>query len=90
VTFHLRAGVTSCRLCYPARPRSRNSPEKEISLGGEPPHVSPVCDARETNRYRRLAVADDDNVSAIAWLVRHVAAVFLRQLRPLVCFPDTR
>jgi len=50
VTFHLRAGATSCRLCYPARLRSRNSPEKEIFLGGEPPRVPPVCDACETIR----------------------------------------
>jgi len=25
------------RVCYPARPRSRNSPEKEISLAGDGP-----------------------------------------------------
>lgn len=64
------AGATSCHLCYPARLHSRNSPEKEISLGDEPPHVLPVCGARERQAViivSRLVAYDDDDVSAIAW-----------------------
>lgn len=64
------AGATSCHLCYPARPHSRNSPEKEISLGDEPPRVLPVCDARERQAVivvsRLVADDDDDDVSAFA------------------------
>lgn len=64
-------GATSCHLCYPARPHSRNSPEKEISLGDEPPRVLPVCDARERQGVivasRLVADDDDDDISANAW-----------------------
>lgn len=52
VTLHLRAGATSCSLCYPARPRSRNSPEKEISFGDETA-ARPTCLRCARGCYRR-------------------------------------